>query len=73
MNTNLGKELYNIMDALVALRIDLKCDPCVPGEVLVLSAEKARAACEALDSASASLRKLVTDFDDCDLSGLSRH
>ncbi len=59
MDTNIGKELYNIMDALVALRIDLNCDPHIPGEVLVLSADKARDACEALEAASASIKQLA--------------
>jgi hypothetical protein len=59
METNIGKELYKIMDALVALKIDLKCDPCTPGEILVLSADKARDACEALESASASIKHLA--------------
>ena len=47
------------MDALVALKIDLSCDPHIPGEALVLSAEKAREACEALESASASIKHLA--------------
>ena len=59
MDTNIGKELYKIMDALVALKVDLKCDPCIPGEILVLSADKARDACEALESASASIKHLA--------------
>ena len=72
MNTNIGRELFNVMDALVALRIDLKCDPCVAGEVLVLSADKARAACEALDAASASIREIVSNLDG-DLGDRRRH
>jgi hypothetical protein len=59
METSIGKELYNIMDALVALKIDLSCDPHLPGEALVLSAAKARDACEALEVASASVRHVV--------------
>jgi len=59
MDTNIGKELYNIMDALVALKVDLDCDPHIPGETLVLSAEKARDACQALASASDSIKQLV--------------
>jgi len=59
MDPNIGKELYNIMDALVALRIDLNCDPHIPGETLILSADKARDACEALASASASIKHLA--------------
>src|SRR5258705_11224041 len=59
MDTNIGKELDKIMDALVALRIDLKCDPHIPGDMLVLSADKARDACEALATASASIKHLA--------------
>ncbi|HEV8380783.1 MAG TPA: hypothetical protein VGQ29_04310 [Gemmatimonadales bacterium] len=59
MDPNIGRELYRIMDALVALRIDLKCDPYIPGQTLVLSADKARDACEALDAASASIKQLA--------------
>ena len=73
MNENIGRDLYNIMDALVALRIDLKCDPCIPGEVLVLSAEKARDACEALDSASASIKQLAAALEGGDAGDLGRH
>ena len=59
MDPNIGKELYKIMDALVALKIDLKCDPHIPGQTLVLSADKARDACEALETASASIKNLA--------------
>jgi hypothetical protein len=59
MDRNIGKELYNIMDALVALKIDLTCDPRFSGEMLVLSASKARDACEALEVASTSLKHLA--------------
>lgn len=60
---DIGKELYKIMDALVALKVDLSCDPHVPGETLVLSAEKSRDACEALDSAFASIKNLTAAFN----------
>ena len=59
MDPNIGRELYKIMDALVALKINLKCDPHIPGEMLVLSADKARDACEALETASASIKNLA--------------
>ncbi|PWT87376.1 MAG: hypothetical protein C5B56_10510 [Proteobacteria bacterium] len=72
MDTNIGRELYNIMDALIALKIDLDCDPHVPGEALVLSADKARDACQALETASASLKQLVAALGD-DGSLLPRH
>jgi hypothetical protein len=73
MNTDIGKELYSIMDALVALRINLKCDPCVPGEVLVLSAQTARDACEAIDAASASIRQLAAVLGSDDVGAPLRH
>lgn len=63
MQPDIDKELYKIMDALVALKLDLQCDPHVHGEALVLSAAKARNACEALDSASVSLKQLVAAFN----------
>lgn len=59
MEPNLGRELYKIMDALVALTADLSCDPYIPGEALVLSADKSRDACQALEVASASIRSLA--------------
>ena len=70
MQTDIGKELYRIMDALVALKIDLQCDPQLAGDALVLSAEKARNACDALDSASVSLKRLVAAFGE-NLGGVS--
>jgi hypothetical protein len=72
MDTDIGRELYNIMDALAALKIDLDCDPHISGETLVLSANKARDACEALASASASIRQLVATLDDRE-TGHPRH
>ena len=59
MEPDIGRELYKVMDALVALKVELSCDPHIPGEALVLSAEKARDACEALDIASTSIRHLA--------------
>jgi len=59
MEPDIGRELYKVMDALVALKVDLSCDPHIPGEALVLSAEKARYACEALETASASIKHLA--------------
>jgi len=72
MDTDIGRELNNIMDALAALKIDLDCDPHISGETLVLSANKARDACEALESASASIRQLVAALDERE-TGRSGH
>ncbi len=59
MEPKVRQELYKVMDALVALKIDLSCDPHIPGESLVLSASKARDACEALHSATASIKQVA--------------
>ena len=59
MEPDIGRELYKVIDALVALKVELSCDPHIPGEALVLSAEKARYAGEALETASASIKHLA--------------
>lgn len=63
MEQALSRELYNVMDALAALKIDLECEPHIPGDTLVLSASKSRDACAALVSATASIRKLADMLD----------
>jgi len=73
MEPDIGRELYKIMDALVALKIDLSCDPHIPGEALVLSAEKARDACEALETASASIKYLAAALNGGGVGDESRH
>jgi hypothetical protein len=73
MEPSINKELYNVMDALVALKIDLSCEPHIPGETLVLSAEKSRSACNALDSAFGSIKKLVAVLDGNEAGGEPRH
>ena len=70
---DIGRELYKVMDALVALKVDLSCDPHVPGEMLVLSAEKARDACEALETASASLKHVAVALNGGGLGDEPRH
>src|SRR4029453_17298283 len=70
---NVGAELYKIMDALVALKAELSCDPYIPGETLVLSATKSRDACDALDSAFASVKNLAAAFEDGALGSAPRH
>ena len=63
MDPDLGKELYKVMDALAALKCDLSCDPHLPGETLVLSAEKSRDACDALEAASAAIKHLAAELN----------
>jgi hypothetical protein len=63
MELGVSKELYNVMDALAVLKLDLECEPHVPGDVLVLSATRSRDACVALVSAMASIKKLAVMLD----------
>jgi hypothetical protein len=58
MEQKISFELYKMMDALAALKLDLNCDAHVPGETQVLSPAQARGACKALDMAYASIAKI---------------
>jgi hypothetical protein len=73
LNPEIGRELYNIIDALVALKMDLSCDPALPGESLVLSAGKARDACDALESATTSIKKIAVALNGQTPGDPSRH
>jgi hypothetical protein len=73
MDPDIGRELYKVMDALVALKCDLSCDPHIPGETLVLSAEKSRDACDALETASASIRHLAAVLNGGGVGDASKH
>ncbi|HEY2865324.1 MAG TPA: hypothetical protein VGK37_17020 [Casimicrobiaceae bacterium] len=63
MEPGIDKELYKVVDALVALKHDLSCDPHIPGETLVLSASKSRDACDALDAAFSSVRHVIASLN----------
>jgi hypothetical protein len=73
MEPDIGRELYKVMDALAALKVDLSCDPHIPGEMLVLSAEKSRDACDALETASASIKQLAAALNGGEIGDVSRH
>ena len=73
MEPDIGRELYRVMDALVALKCDLSCDPYIPGETLVLSAEKSRDACDALETASASIKQLAAVLNGGEVGDASKH
>jgi hypothetical protein len=73
MDPTIGRELYRVMDALVALKVQLSCDPHIPGETLVLSAEKSRDACDALETASASIRHLAAVLKGGEVGDASKH
>ena len=64
MDLGVSKELYKVMDALAALKLDLECEPHIPGEVLVLSATRSRDACVALGAAMTSIKKLASMLDE---------
>ncbi len=49
-----------VLDDLAALSIDLSCHCNVPPHTLVLSAGKIREACETIDDAVASLKRILT-------------
>jgi len=58
-----SKELYKVMDALAALKIDLECESHLPGDAMVLSATRSRDACAALVSAMTAIKKLAAMLD----------
>ena len=60
MDEKIGQELHNLMDALVAIKLDLECEPGLEGEAVVLPAAKARDACEAIKAASQSAKELAS-------------
>ena len=73
MEPRIGRDLYKVVNTLVALKVDLSCDPFIPGGRLVLSAEQARDACEALETASASLKHLVAELNGGAAFDVARH
>ena len=52
-------EVCKVLDALSALAVDLSCHCDVPPETLILSAQKSRDACAAIDEGVAALKKLL--------------
>ena len=63
MELGVSKELYKVMDALAALKIDLECEPHIPGDALVPSATRSRDACAALVTAMTAIKKLAAMLD----------
>jgi hypothetical protein len=63
MELGVSKELYKVMDALAVLKIDLECEPHLPGDAMVLSATRSRDACAALVSAMTAIKKLAAMLD----------
>jgi len=63
MELGVSRELYKVMDALAALKIDLECESNLPGDAMVLSATRSRDACAALVSAMTAIKKLAAMLD----------
>jgi hypothetical protein len=52
-------EVSKVLDALTALSVDLSCHCEVPPNTLILSAQKTRDACAAIDEAVSALRSIL--------------
>ena len=52
-------EVCKVLDALAALAVDLTCDCDVPPDTLILSAQKARDACAAIEEGVTALRNIL--------------
>lgn len=52
-------EVCKVLDALAALGVDLMCDCDVPPDTMILSAQKTRDACAAIEEAVTALRNIL--------------
>ena len=52
-------EVCKVLDSLAALAADLSCDCEVPSDTLILSAQKTRDACAAIEEGVAALRSIL--------------
>jgi hypothetical protein len=52
-------EVCKVLDALSALAMDLSCHCDVPPETLILSAQKTREACDAIEEGVAALKSIL--------------
>ena len=52
-------EVSKVLDALEALAVDLSCDCEVPPDTLILSAQKTRDACAAIEGGVSALRNIL--------------
>ena len=54
-----AEQVSNVLDALSALAVDLSCHCDVPPDTLILSARRAREACDAIDEAVRALKAIL--------------
>ena len=52
-------EVSRVLDALETLAVDLSCDCEVPPDTLILSAQRTRDACAAIEEGVAAMRKIL--------------
>jgi hypothetical protein len=52
-------EVCKVLDSLSTLAVDLSCDCKVPPETLILSAQKTRDACAAIEEGVAALKSIL--------------
>jgi hypothetical protein len=52
-------EVCKVLDALSALAVDLTCDCEVPPDTLILSAQKTRDACAAIEESVTALKSIL--------------
>ena len=52
-------EVCKVLDSLSALAVDLSCHCDVPPDTMILSAQKTRDACAAIETGVAALRKIL--------------
>ncbi|MDQ6620101.1 MAG: hypothetical protein M3Z31_10460 [Pseudomonadota bacterium] len=54
-----AEALWDAIDTLIAVKIELHCHPHIVPEAMILSAHRARSACQTIDAAIALLRSLA--------------
>ena len=57
--TPTAAEVCKVLDALAALAVDLSCDCDVPPDTLIMSAQKTRDACAAIEQSVSALRHIL--------------
>jgi hypothetical protein len=55
--------LWEAIDTLVAVKIELYCHPEIAPDAMIVSAQKARSACQTIDAAIALLRSLAPPLE----------
>lgn len=59
LTSETSTEVCKVLDALTALSVDLSCHCELPPDTLILSAQKTRDACSAIDEAVGALKTIL--------------